>query len=116
MKEAFMETLLLARKDFLSLYRAPGGLTSCLIFSLMLAVVSSFAVRYAGMQRMELISVGGGLVWLVFLFSALVFINQLTLIEREQGAVNALLLSRISRESIFLSKYLVCFVSLALTS
>jgi len=116
MSKFFSETLALARKDFLSLFRAPGGLTSCFILALMLAVVASFAVAYAGMSQAARVSVGGGLVWMVFLFSAVVFINQLTVIEREDRAINSLLLSAATRESIFLSKFIVCFSSLFFVS
>ena len=96
---------LLFRKDMLCIWRAKSLIVATASFSLMLVVVASFAFRQIGQSATELQALTPGIIWLIFLFSAVVGLNYSFLSEREESAMHGVLLSSVSPAVFYLSKF-----------
>jgi heme exporter protein B len=71
------------------------------LFVLLVVVTASFAFPTSGKGREE---VAAGVLWIAFLFAALLGLGRSMAIEKEEGCFDGLLASPAPRESIFLGK------------
>lgn len=94
-------------KDARCLLRARGFLPASTMFALLLVVVSSFSFRRLGLSQSELFALTPGIIWMIFLFTSVSILSQSFIAEKENRAMQGLVLSGAKPESIFISKFLV---------
>ncbi len=96
-------TLAIAWKDVRLEYRSRDTLVSALIFGLIVVVVFNFGLnRTPG----SLAPAAPGLLWVVYGFVAVLAMNRTFARELDQGALDGLLASPVSRDAVFLGKML----------
>jgi heme exporter protein B len=103
MPEAIRFALVIAAKDIRAELRSRTALLSTLVFAALVLVVFNFArdptVLTASDQAPSVL-------WVTFALAAIVALNRAFTIERENGALDGLLLAPVSREALFLGKLL----------
>ena len=107
MNSIIQTLLIIIWKDILLEIRSKDTIISVLVFGALLAIVFNFALNINPRQISE---IAAGIIWVSFAFSAILIMNRTFVKEQEQGSLEGLLLSPISRDVIFLSKVLVSFV------
>ena len=93
--------LVLVWKDLLLEWRSRDMVVSVLFFGLLLVVLFNFALDTTS-QRIGFLA--PGILWLAFTFAATLAMNRSFVREREQGGLEGLLLTPVSRDAIFLGK------------
>ena len=96
-------SLTIAGKDLRLELRTRDVIASVGLFVLLVVVMSSFAFPTTGAGRE---GVAGGVLWMAFMFAALLGMGRTMAIEKEDGCIDGLLTSPAPRESIFLGKLL----------
>ena len=98
-------------KDILLELRSRELVVSMLVFGLMLVVVFNFALSVTP-QRVT--TVAPGILWASFAFAGVLAMSRAFAREREQGGLDGLLLTPVSRDSIFLGKAAAIFMFMVL--
>ena len=98
-------------KDILLEIRSRELVVSMLVFGLMLVVVFNFALSVTP-QRVT--TVAPGILWASFAFAGVLAMSRAFAREREQGGLDGLLLTPVSRDSIFLGKATAIFLFMLL--
>ena len=111
MKEFLRPLLVLVWKDILLEVRSRELVLSVLIFGLLVAVVFNFALDVTP-QRVT--ALAPGILWVAFAFAATMGMSRAFVRDREQGGLEGLLLSPVSRDAIFLGKALTNFLFMLL--
>jgi heme exporter protein B len=93
----------IARKDFRLELKTRDQVASVGLFVLLVVVTASFAFPTAGEGRE---GVAAGVLWMAFLFAALLGMGRSMAVEKEEGCLEGLLVSPAPREAIFLGKLL----------
>lgn len=93
--------LLIAGKDLRLEFRTRDILTSVGLFALLVVVTASFALPTWGAGRE---GVAAGVLWMAFVFAGLLGLGRSFAIEKEEGCIDALLMSPAAREAVFLGK------------
>jgi heme exporter protein B len=91
------------RKDIVMELRTKEMLTSMGLYALLVLVVYYIALSQAG-QNFQVRQIAAGLLWLVFIFTSLLGLNRSLVHEKDQGCLDALLISPIDRPVIFFGK------------
>ena len=102
----------LFRKDLLLLFGNGRFVVSSIGLATLFVVISSFAFRDIGYGEAELQALTPGIIWLIFLFTGVVSLNHSFLPEREEGALQGILLSPVNSGVVFLSKLGNCVLFL----
>jgi heme exporter protein B len=103
--------ILVFMKDIKDELRRKENILSSLFFALLSLVLFHFSVD---MTSIDLSKEGAGLMWLIIIFAGTIFIQNIFRKEEENGVFLALLLAPVDRAAIYLAKFLVCFVFLAI--
>lgn len=90
-------------KDTISEMRTKEILASVLVFTLLVIVIFNFAFG-ASQEMIRLVA--PGILWTTFAFAGVLSLNRAFVAEKEQGCMEGLLASPISRETIYLGKML----------
>ena len=98
-------------KDILLELRSRDLVVSLLVFGLVVVVVFNFALN-ATPQLVT--AVTPGILWVAFAFAGILAMNRTFVREKEEGGLDGLLLSPISRDSIFLGKAAASFTFMLL--
>ena len=98
-------------KDILLEIRSRELVVSMLVFGLMLVVVFNFALSVTP-QRVT--TVAPGILWASFAFAGVLAMSRAFAREREQGGLDGLLLTPVSRDAIFLGKAAAIFLFMLL--
>ena len=98
-------------KDILLELRSRDLVISLLVFGLVVVVVFNFALN-ATPQLVT--AVTPGILWVAFAFAGVLAMNRAFVREQEEGGLDGLLLSPISRDSIFLGKAAASFIFMLL--
>ncbi len=93
----------IAAKDLRLEFKTRDIVASVGLFVLLVVVTASFAFPAVGEGRE---GVAAGVLWIAFLFAALLGMGRSMAIEKEEGCFDGLLVSPAPRESIFLGKLL----------
>jgi heme exporter protein B len=109
----FQDVAALTRKDLLVELRSRETVPAMLLFVVSALVVFHFAVPEGLTRRAELI-VAYGLLWIAILFTAILGLTRSYAAEREQGALDGLVMAPSDRSAIWLSKTLSVLVFLGL--
>ncbi len=98
-------------KDLVLEARSRDLVVSVVFFGLLLVVVFSFAIKPTPEMALEL---APGLLWVAFAFAATLAMNRSFVREQEQGGLEGLLVSPVSRDAIFLAKAATSFLFMLL--
>jgi heme exporter protein B len=109
MRRLVADSAALARKDLLLELRARDTLPAMLLFVVTALVVFHFALPADVSER-----AAGGLLWVAIVFTALLGLTRAFVAEREQGLLDALVLSPCDRAAIWIGKSLVALPAYAL--
>lgn len=110
----YKTTITIFLKDMRILRQNPASLVLIVGFSLLIAVVASFALRVVGAGQSELHEMFSGICWLIICFSGSLVLLQTSDWEREGSALEGLLLLGVQPRQIFLAKVLTNFCLLSL--
>jgi heme exporter protein B len=99
--------LIILWKDLLLEFRSRDIIISVLVFGLLVVVVFNFALNVT--PRL-LIDLAPGILWVAFAFSGTLAMNRAFVREKEQGGLEGLILTPVSRDAIFLGKALASFL------
>jgi heme exporter protein B len=99
--ETIAAALLIARKDLAIEFRTRTAFFSALVFALLAIVIFYFAWDPTAVAALDL---APGVLWVIFTFSGLLGLHRGFAMEQADGAMDALLSSPASRESIYLGK------------
>jgi len=91
------------RKDIVMELRTKEMLTSMGLYALLVLVVYYLALAQAG-SSFDVGFIAAGLLWLAIIFTSLLGLNRSLVHEKDQGCLDALLLSPIDRPVIFFGK------------
>jgi len=103
MADLLRAAVAIAAKDLRVELRSRTALVSALGFAAMVLVIFNFARDSATVSREAM---APSVLWITFTFSAVIALNRSFALERENAALDALLLAPVSRTAIFLGKYL----------
>ena len=92
------------RKDIVMELRTKEMVTSMGLYAILTMVVYQVALTEAG-ENFDVRLVMPGLIWVAFIFMSMLGLNRSFVHEKDQGCLEALLLSPVDRPVIFLSKF-----------
>jgi heme exporter protein B len=107
----FQPILVLLWKDILLEIRSKDLLISVTVFGLLVAVIFNFALSATPQQ---ITSLAPGILWVTYAFAGVLAMNRTFMREREQGGLEGLLLTPVSRDAIFLGKAMASFIFMLL--
>lgn len=110
MVDVLLTAWLIARKDLAIEFRTRSAFFSAVIFALLGLVIFYFAWDPTAVAVTDL---APGVLWVIFTFSGLLGLHRSFGVESEDHAIDGLLASPISRESIFLGKALANLIFVA---
>ena len=102
---SFAQFKTLFGKDLRREFRTKEMLTSMGVYALLVLVVYGAALGQTS-SKLDLLQMSGGLLWALFVFTSLLGLNRSFAYEKEQGALEGILLVPMDRGVIFLSKAL----------
>jgi heme exporter protein B len=91
------------RKDIVMELRTKEMLTSMTLYTLLTMVIYQIAFSAAG-RGLDVRLVAGGLIWVAFVFTSMLGLNRSFVHEKDQGVIEAILLSPVDRPVIFFAK------------
>ena len=99
----FQQYKTLLGKDLRQEFRTREMLTSMGIYALLVIIVYGAALAMTA-QQVDIISMSGGLIWALIVFTSLLGLNRSFSHEKEQGCLEGILLVPLDRSVIFLAK------------
>jgi heme exporter protein B len=99
--ELIRSALIIAAKDIRAELRSRSALLSAVVFAALILVVFNFARDPTVLAASDL---APSVLWVTFALGAMMTLNRAFTIERENGALDGLLLAPVSREALFLGK------------
>ena len=103
MREFLRVALTVAAKDVQVEHRSKTALIAAIAFAALVLVIFNFARDAAAVSRETL---APSVLWITFSFSGVIALNRSFALERENAALDGLLLAPVSRSALFLGKYL----------
>ena len=103
MPEAVRSALAIAGKDLRLEFRTRTALLSAFVFAVLTLLVFNFSRDQSLISTTDL---APSALWITVAFGAVVAMNRAFIIEREQGAFDALLLAPVPRGAIYWGKFL----------
>jgi heme exporter protein B len=91
------------RKDIVMELRTKEMLTSMTLYTMLTLVIYQIALSQSG-SAFDIRLIAAGLVWLAFVFTSMLGLNRSLVHEKDQGCLEALLLSPVDRPVIFFAK------------
>jgi len=107
MNPTLSKVLAIMRKDIIAELRTREVIFSVLVFALLVIVVFNFAF---GTDRPTMEVVAPGVLWVAFAFSGVLALNRTFIPEKENGCLEGILSSPVSREAIYLGKMLAALI------
>jgi heme exporter protein B len=108
----FQQIMIIAGKDLLLEVRSRERIVGMLTFSVIVAVVFSFALD----PTIRAQQIAGAMLWVTILFVGMLGLGRSFTMEREQDVLVGLLLTPIDRGALFLGKFLANLVLLGATT
>ena len=112
MKRALIAIKTMVWKDLLLELKSKDVIISIVSFALLALVIFNFAFGSSS-QLASLIAPGA--IWVSITFAGVIGLNRLFVIEHDQGSIVGLLLTPVSRDSIYFGKMLSMFVFLTIS-
>ena len=110
MRDVIREAWIIARKDLTIEFRTRSAFFSAVVFALLAIVIFYFAWDPTGVAAIDL---APGVLWVIFIFSGLLGMHRSFGVEQPDRAIDGLIASPGSRESIFLGKAIASLVFVA---
>ncbi len=107
MSQFLQPVAIMVWKDILLELRSKDIIFSVLVFGLLVGIVFNFALNVTQQRIGEL---AAGILWVAFAFAGTLAMNRAFVREKEQGGLEGLLLTPVSRDAIFIGKVLVSFI------
>ena len=107
MADAVRGALAIAAKDLRLEWRSRSALLSAVVFATLVLIIFNFARDPTAVSTLDL---APSILWVTFGFASIVALNRAFMVERQHGALAALLLAPVPRGSIFVGKYLANLV------
>src|SRR5678816_2384017 len=101
--ELFRAVFAIAGKDLRVEVRSRTAMVSALAFAALVLVIFNFARDSGAVSREAL---APSVLWITFTFSGMIALNRSFALERENAALDGLLMAPVSRTALFLGKYL----------
>ena len=101
MPDALRLVLVIAAKDIRAELRSRTALLSAVVFAALVLVIFNFARDPTAVAALDL---APGVLWVTFARAAMVALNRAFTVERENGAIDGLLLAPVPRGAVFLGK------------
>ena len=111
MNGLFGPMIIIVWKDLLLELRSKDLVASIVVFGLLVVIVFNFALNNTPGRSEEL---APGILWAAFAFSAILAMNRAFVRDQEQGGLEGLLISPVSRDAIFLGKALTSLIFMLL--
>ncbi len=111
MNGLFGPMIVIVWKDLLLELRSKDLVVSIVVFGLLVVIVFNFALNNTPGRSEEL---APGILWAAFAFSAILAMNRAFVRDQEQGGLEGLLISPVSRDAIFLGKALTSLIFMLL--
>jgi heme exporter protein B len=103
MGEFLRAAFAVAAKDIRVEHRSKTALVAAVAFAALVLVIFNFAREPAALSREAM---APSVLWITFTFAGVIALNRSFVVERENAALDGLLLAPVSRSAIFLGKYL----------
>jgi heme exporter protein B len=97
------QILAVARKDIISEFRTREIIVSVLMFTLLVIIIFNFAF---GSTQAIMNAAAPGMLWITFAFAGVLALNRSFIVEKEEGCLEGLMVSPVSREIIYCGKML----------
>ena len=107
MNTVFRDIKTMVWKDIVAEVRNKDIVTSILTFAILILVIFNFALR---LTPQTILSLAPGILWITFIFSGILGLTRLFVLEQENNTIHGILLSPVSRENIYLSKVISTFI------
>jgi len=107
MNSTLSKVLAIMRKDIIAELRTREVIFSVLVFAILVIVVFNFAF---GTDKPTMEAVAPGVLWVAFVFSGVLALSRTFIPEKENGCLEGILSSPVSREVIYLGKMLAAFL------
>ncbi len=107
MAKLFRMVFAVALKDLRLEWRTRTSLLSAVVFAALMLIVFNFARDPTAVATLDL---APSILWVTVAFASVVAMNRAFTVERENSAFDGLLLAPVSRETIYLGKYLANLV------
>ena len=111
MTHILQPVLVLLWKDILLEFRSRELIISVVVFGLLVVVIFNFALNATSSQ---VTSLAPGILWVAYAFAGTLAMNHSFVREQEQGGLDGLLLTPVSRDAIFLGKAMTSFLFMLL--
>ena len=99
----FSQYIILLRKDLKQEFRTREMLTSMGIYALLVIIVYGAALALTA-RGIDIANMGGGLLWVLIVFTSLLGLGRSFAHEKEQGCLEGILLVPLDRSAIYLAK------------
>ncbi len=99
----FRQYRILLGKDLRQEFRTREMLTSMGLYALLVIIVYGAALALTG-NALDIERLGGGLLWVLIVFTSLLGLGRSFAHEKEQGCIEGILLAPIDRSTVFLAK------------
>jgi heme exporter protein B len=96
-------------KDLKIELRTKEALSASFVFAILVLVIFNFTLSLTGSEARRF---GAGFLWVAFAFAGILSLNKSFSVEKEEGAVHALLLAPIDRSAIYVGKFLANMIFL----
>src|SRR5207248_7310959 len=103
MRDLLGQAWTLARKDLILEFRTRTALLSAVVFTALVLTVFNFGRDPTAVATIDL---APSILWVTFTFAAMLALNRAFQLELENGALEGLLVSPVSRRSLYLGKLL----------
>ena len=97
------QIMAVTRKDIISEFRTREIIVSVLMFTLLVIIIFNFA--FGGTQSI-MNAAAPGMLWITFAFAGVLALNRSFIVEKEEGCLEGLMVSPVSREIIYSGKML----------
>jgi heme exporter protein B len=97
----------ITRKDIISEFRAREIIVSVLVFVLLVIIIFNFAF---GAANEVMKAAAPGMIWVTFAFAGVLSLNRSFIMEKEEGCLEGIMVSPISRDVIYAGKMLSSLV------
>jgi len=97
------KAFIIAAKDLLTEIRTREVISSVVVFAVLVIVIFNFAF---GSNPQAASLVAPGIIWVTFAFAGILSLNRSFVLEKEEDCIEGLMAAPISRESIYLGKFL----------
>jgi heme exporter protein B len=103
----WQKMLAITWKDILSEFRSREIIVSVMVFTLLVIVIFNFAFG-SNAETMKITA--PGMLWVTFTFAGVLSLNRSFIMEREEGCIEGLMVSPVSREVIYAGKMLASLI------